>query len=151
MNEKVVNNALSGLELRELLKVDFEKLLANEGLLSPHVAYGRLGYTITLKLHLSNPSLRDYPSITVKGGEPVPLVNPSKDAEVAAQTLHREIDSPNKERVRVGIPIPVVTRGLDGTTQTRQIKYPPQPELGEGDVTLEMNQATMDAKKEWNL
>jgi len=151
MNEKVVNNALSGTELQEILRADFDKLLKNEGLLSPHVAYGRLGYTITLKLHLSNPMLNDYPSITVKGGESVPLKNPSKDAEVAAQTLHREIDSPNKERVRVGLSIPVVTKGLDGTIQTQQIKYPPQPELGEGNVKLEMDQATMDARKEWGI
>src|SRR5437773_8299791 len=98
MNEKVVNNALSGTELQDILRADFDKLLKNEGLLSPHVAYGRLGYTITLKMHLSNPMLNDYPSITVKGGESVPLKDPSKDAEVAAQMLHREIDSPNKER-----------------------------------------------------
>ena len=151
MNEKVVNNALSGIELKSIILEDCKKLLDNEGLLSPHVAYGRLGYTITLKMHLSNPSLNDYPSITVKGGESVPLKDPSKDAEVAAQTLDRTIDSPNRERVRVGLPIPVVTKGLDGTIQTQQTKYPPQPELGEGDVKLEMDQATMDTRKEWNL
>jgi hypothetical protein len=136
--EKVLNKALSGAELSEILKHDFvDKLLPNEGMLSAYMAYGRVGYEITLRLMLDNPAQRDYPPLTVTGGEALPLADPSPEATVGATTLTRQIDSPNAERVRVGLPIPVETRELDGTKQVQQIKYPPQPELGEGQVKVE--------------
>jgi len=152
LNEKVVNKGLSGEELKRLIEHDvIHKLLPNEGLLSPYVSFGRFGYTITLKLHLDQPELRDYPPITVKGGESVPLVGPSEKAEVAAHTLTRTIDSPNAERVRVGIPIPITKKGLDGTIQQEMVTYPPQPELGDGNVKLDMDESTVELKKEWGL
>ena len=46
------------------------------------------------------------------------------------------ITSPNAERIRVGMPVPVITRAQDSTRQVEMIQYPPQPELGEGDVTI---------------
>ena len=152
LNEKVVNKGLSGEELKKVIADDFiNRLLPNEGLLSPYVAFGRFGYTITLKLHLDQPELRDYPSITVKGGESVPLTGPLEKPEVAAHTLTRTIDSPNAERVRFGIPIPITKKGLDGTIQQEMVTYPPQPELGEGNVKLDMDQSTVVLKKEWGL
>lgn len=139
-SEKVINKALSGTELKEIIREDCNKLLENEGILSAHVAFGRVAYDITLRLHLDNVY---YPesTITMPGSTPltekIPLVDPSTDATLGATTLTRTITSPNSERVRVGMAIPVETRQQDSTRQIEMIKYPPQPELGEGDVKIE--------------
>lgn len=155
--EAVVNKPLSGLELREILLADFIRLLDAEGLLSHYVAYSRIGYDLTLRLHLDNPY---YPesSVTVTSKkskaqpiiEPAPLTSPppSKEGIVSAQNLHRDIKSPNEERLRHGLALPVRTTGQDGTTQTEQVKYPPQPELGPGEVQVtDISRATREAWK----
>ena len=142
--EKVVNNPLSGTEMKQLIMEDCQRLIDNEGTLSPHVAFGRVGYSITLTIQTGNVY---YPQskIVVEGGEKLPMVDPPPDASLGATTLQRNITSPNSERVRVGLPVPVVTRDQSGTTQTEMVKYPPQPELGEGDVKVE--DTTQQAKQ----
>ena len=131
--ETVVNKALSGTETKELLKRDFDRLLANFGELNDYVAYGRLGYRITLTLQTGN-AFRPEVTSEVESQEPLPIE--ADDAATSAYELERQIDSPNEERVRAGMPVPVKVRGLDGTTQTEMAKYPPQPELGEGKVSV---------------
>ena len=137
--EKVVNKALSGIELKELIRLDMAKLLENEQMLVAHVAFGRVAYDITLRIHMDNvfypTSTITMPGDTLKT-EPIPLVDPSENATLGATTLTRTITSPNAERIRVGMPVPVITRAQDSTRQVEMIQYPPQPELGEGDVTI---------------
>jgi len=154
--EKVVNKALSGLELKDILRQDFERVLGGEGLLSDYIAYGRISYDITLRLHLDNPmmpeskmTIASKPSHDRPTIEAAPLVAPSAEAVAAGQNLHRSIVSPNEERLRHGLPLPVITRGPDGTTQTEQVKYPPQPELGAGDMTL--TDTTKETREAWKV
>ena len=150
--ETVPNRALSGAELRRILADDFERLLAAEGLLSDHIAFGRVGYDLRLDLHLDNPyhpeSSVERKSRAVAGnivaGQPelaaiesAPLTDPSADAAVASRRRSRRIVSPNAERVRVGLPVPVEVKQQDGTVTTEAITYPPEEAAkhGEGDVT----------------
>lgn len=154
--ETVLNKALSGTELREIIRADVEKLLDGEGLLSHYVAYGRISYDVAIRLHLDNPmrpeseihiSSRisvDHPAL-----EPPPLTSPSEESMVSAKTLTRDIKSPNEERLRHGLTIPVETHGQDGTTQIEQVKYPPQPELGDGEMTI--TDTTKAAREAWKL
>jgi hypothetical protein len=161
--EKVVNKALSGAELRKVIDQDWQALLDNHGLLSSMIAFGRVGYDIILKLHVDNAQRPDgdisktsraiarnvvaeQPELAAV--ETAPLVDPSPDAFVDATRLHRNIDSPNAERVRVGIPVPVQRRQDDGTLITEEIKYPASDEGGAGDVTTEDLSAV--AEKDWN-
>lgn len=137
-SERVVNKALSGTETKELILKDCQRLVDNEGTLAAHIAFGRVAWTLQLTIHTGNVY---YPESTIKldgsaPSEKLPLVDPPDDSSLGQTTLHRNVTSPNEERVRVGMPIPVETRGQDGTRQTEMIQYPPQPELGEGDVSV---------------
>jgi hypothetical protein len=152
-NESVVNKALSGMEVREIIKADFDRLLDAEGLLSHYMAYGRISYDLTLRLHLDNPMMRES-SVTIaskpQAGTPIeapPLADTTNKSVASGQNVHRDINSPNAERLRHGLPLPVVTRGPDGTTQTEMVKYPPQPDLGPGEVTV--TDTTKDVRTAW--
>lgn len=154
--ESVLNKALSGLEIREILRADFERLLDAEGLLSHYLAYGRIGYDLTLRLHLDNPY---YPesevTITSKASDatplvaPTPLTAPSAESVASGANVHRNITSPNEERLRHGLTLPVQTRGADGTVQIEQVRYPPQPDLGPGDVAL--SDTTKSVREAWKI
>jgi hypothetical protein len=154
--ETVVNKPISGQELKEILRADFERVLEGEGLLSSYMAYGRIAYDITLRLHLDNP-MRPESEVRIPSSfhaddpalEPSPLRKPSPEAVVAGDNLHRAIKSPNEERLRHGLTLPVETRGQDGTVQTQQVKYPPQPELGPGDMTI--TDDTPAAREAWKV
>ena len=155
--EAIANRMLSGSEVRELLLRDFERILQGQGLLNSYVAYGRIGYTITLALHLDNPMVKEADSVSkvesragvAPGTESVPLANPSADSTLSSTELSRNITSPNAERLRHGLSIPVESRGPDGITRSDSVSYPPQPELGEGDVTLA--DATAKAREAWGI
>jgi hypothetical protein len=126
-SEKVVNKALSGAEMKEIIRKDFDRLLDNCGELSHYVAYGKAGWKILLTLQTGNARSPESTS-TIVGGDEVEEVTGAKE-------LEHQFDSPNQERLIAGMPIPVVTKALDGTTQTQMVQYPPQPEL-EADVKL---------------
>lgn len=151
--EVVPNTKLAGHEIRKILAADFERLLDNEGLLSAHIAFGRVSYTIDLKMHIDNPFhpeshihtasrqigrniVSDNPDLAAI--EPSPLDNPSADATVEALRLTRNITSPNAERVRHEMPVPAIRRQADGTTTTEKITYPLDalPDLPPEDVAI---------------
>jgi len=154
--ETVGNKGLNGSELKEIMIADFARLLDNEGMLNHYVAYGRIAYTLTLALHTDNPMRLEssvakvsQPSADRPAVEAPPLVDTSKDAVVAGAKLDRRITSPNEERLRHGLPLHVTMRGADGTVQTEQVKYPPSPELGPGDVTLA--DASAETREAWKV
>lgn len=154
--EAVVNKALSGLEVREILRADFERAMDAEGLLSHYLAYGRISYDITIRLHLDNPY---YPEsgVTIPSKasdanpsiEPAPLRDASSAAVASGVNVHRDITSPNAERLRHGLTLPVQTRGADGTVQIEQVKYPPQPDLGPGEVSV--SDTTRETREAWKI
>lgn len=164
--ETVVNKALSGQELKRILLADFERALDNDGLLSPHIAYGRIAYTLIYRLHMDNPMRPESEmrvdsrpmGLNVVAGAPeyaaielAPPLQPAAgdDQVVSATTVDRAITSPNAERVRVGIPVPMKVRQMDGTTTEELVNYPPQPDMGDGDVTV--RDTTDEAAAEWGI
>lgn len=136
--EITLNTALSGDELRQIILADVPRLLAAEGMLASNTAFGRVSYTLALKLHLDNPffpsSVTTLPSVpaTPQQVEATPALAaierpplaPSSTRAVGGTVAHRDITSPNVERVRLGIPVPVLVEQQDGTKTTERIKYP---------------------------
>lgn len=128
--EKVINKALSGLEIKEILLRDFKKLLDNEGFLTNYVAYGRISWQILLKLNVDNHMMPESKSstesrfLTDSGVDNFPLSNPENDESRIAIGLERNITSPNVERIRNGMPVPAEIKQHDGTTGMENILYP---------------------------
>jgi len=164
--ETVPNRALSGAELKRILADDFERLLANEGLLSDHIAFGRVGYDLRLDLHLDNPyhpessiSLKSRPvagnlvaaSPELAAVESAPLADPSPEATVASRRRSRRITSPNAERVRVGLPVPVEVKQQDGTVTTEAITYPPEEAAKHGDGDVDEADVSDETRATWGL
>jgi hypothetical protein len=163
-SESVPNRALNGTELKALILDDFQRLLDNDGMLSEHLAFGRVGYDIILRLHLDNAS-QDVTESHVKSRprakqqveknpalsavQTAPLPTPSPGAVVAGTQISRSVDSPNSERLRLGLPIPVDVRQSDRTIITEQVQYPRDESLGDGNV--QERDVTGDARAAWNL
>jgi hypothetical protein len=154
--EAVANKVLSGTELAKLILADFTKLLENDGLLSAHIGFGRITYEIILRKHMDNFMLPTDTSFLVSRGvngtplEDGPtLKDPSPEAIVDAQMLTREITSPNAERVRTGLPVPMDVRQPDGTHTQEQVTYPIDLELGDGAVKV--TDVTSEARAAWGL
>jgi hypothetical protein len=116
--ETVVNKALTGTETKELIRRDFERMLGNFGELSDYMAFGRVGWKITLVLQTAN-AYRPTAESSIEGGEELPI----DDAHTQATELQRQVESPNVERIRNDMPVPVKTKQLDGTIQTEYVKY----------------------------
>lgn len=146
-SETVPQKALSGSELRAIMLERFKYLLMNDCMLADHVAYGRIAYDITLRMHVDNPFIVG-PTITTIASQPIgvnlldampemaaiesgpPLRTPLSDEAVISGTrLTHEITSPNRERLSAGLSVPVDVRQLDGSTVTEQIQYPPEANL----------------------
>lgn len=160
--EIVVNRALSGAELQEIIRQKLDTLMANEGLLVHYVAYGRVAFTLTLKLHLDNMMTRESEiegssapagvntideSPSFAALESPPLADPSPDATLSATELHYSIDSPNAERLRAGLPVHLDVKQPDGTVSQQQVTYPKDPTLGDGGLTIA--DATPKARAAW--
>src|SRR5262252_2370148 len=92
-SEKVVNTALNGLEMKELIRRDFDNLLNNTGELSGYMAYGTGGWRIVFTLETGNARTPEVISTTI-GGNKLPLEDAS--AITTASELERKFDSPNE-------------------------------------------------------
>ena len=161
--EIISNTPLSGAELKRVLTNDFLRLMQEDGMLQDGMAFGRCAYEIRLTLHtdnhlfpttISTQRSRPIARNVIKGGlrdadgnvmapapelaavESIPLDNPSADASMGATELRRSIDSPNAERLRNEIPVPVLVDNQDGSKRPETIKYPKDESLGEGDVSV---------------
>ena len=162
--ETVPNRALSGTELKRLILADTQAMLDGDGLLSPYIAYGRVSYSVTVRLHMDNPLTPESSTTrtsrtqatgavaadsTLAAVEPAPLAGASDAAVVSATRRTRTIDSPNAERLRTGLPVPVEVKQSDGTTHTETIQYPPDPSLG--DRTARDEDVTAETSADWKI
>jgi hypothetical protein len=163
VRELVANMPLSGIELKNILMNDFLRLLQNEGMLLDGAAFGRCSYEVRLTLHTDNHlfptsvsriTSRRIARNVIEGGirdeaghvaepapqlaavEEFPLKDPSSDASLGATEVHRDIVSPNVERLRHELPVPAVVTENDGSKHPETIKYPKDESLGEGDVSI---------------
>jgi hypothetical protein len=157
VNETIPQRALSGGELKRLLIDDFMRLINNHSQLTDYIAYGRITYVINLDLHVDRPfGTGDRTEATSVASKPFgknltegekapmpelaavetpPMVQPSSMAEKLVQKLTRVVSSPNAERLRLGMPVPVEVRQRDGSVRVEEVKYPGTGEPG--DVTIE--------------
>ena len=150
--EVIANRPLGSAELRPILHSVLDSLIDNEGLLSPHLAYGRLAFTLTLSLHVDNPMVVAAPISKSSAPPPVnataaeqeangaieapPLSLPSPDAIQSESSADYSIDSPNAERLRHGLPVTLDVKQQDGTVHQEKVTYPPDSSLGPGEVTI---------------
>jgi hypothetical protein len=147
--EVVINSALSGAELKELIRADIERLLTAEGMLASNTAYGRVAYTLALRLHLDNPFFPQSTTTLHSQAASVQQIeaNPELEAldrpplggnaSVGGTVAHRAIASPNQERLRLGLPVPVRTQQQDGSSIIEKIKYPkPDSDTSEQGLTV---------------
>lgn len=151
-SETVPNKALSGAELKTIMLERFKHLLAGECMLADHVAYGRITYDITLRMHVDNPFVIG-PSVSTISAQPVgrnilqsapemgaiesgpPLREPlTREATASGSRISEEIKSPNRARLAAGLPVPVDVRQRDGSTLTESVTYPPQEDLSDAKV-----------------
>lgn len=165
--DTVPNTPLSGGDLRKIMLRHFEDLLANEGLLSEYLAYGRVAFSIVLRMHMANPhhpqSEIEFTSRRIARNivshdpalaaiESPPLAHPTPaaaDSVVSATERVVRIDSPNAERLRHGLPVSVERRQLDGTKIVEKVVYPPDASIGEGNV--ETRDVTAATAERWGV
>lgn len=162
-SEVVPNRALSTTELRTLLERDFARLLSNLSLLQSCAAFGRVSYNIRLQLRTDPSGLtppteiylnsQRQPSSIIMGEdtarpqrvdapagyatvEPHPMPQ-SEVTKTLTRELERNVTSPNRERLREGMPVPVEVANRDGGTRTEQIAYEPDANMAEDIVERE--------------
>lgn len=137
--ELVPNRPLAGTELAEIIRKDLDQMLRGDGLLSGHIAYGRVAYDLTLRLHMDNPAFPESVSKTASikrtatelesapheaAIETPPLAKPlTAEALPLAHRIVRRIVSPNATRIEHGLPVTVQRRQLDGSVVDEQIHY----------------------------
>jgi len=160
-SETVPNKALSGAELRTIMTERFKHLISQDCMLADHLAYGRISYDITIRLHVDNPFTVG-PLVSSIASQPVgrnlldampemeaveagpPLTSPSPEAAISGSRLTHQITSPNRERLAVGLPVPADVRQRDGSIITEQLRYPPQP----SDEGVQVEDITAETKRE---
>lgn len=162
-SEKVPNRALSATELRQLLSTDFERLLDNLSLLQSCSSFARVGWDLRIAIHIDNamqgehgiqdrsravagniingstgatPASRREPRPELAAVTTIPVPDASDSAQLEAKSLHRDVDSPNVERLRNGLPVPIERRQADSTTVLEHVTYPPDDTLGDGAVVV---------------
>jgi hypothetical protein len=127
--ELVPNKPLSGEELATIIKADLASVLAQDCMLTPRVAYGRVSYEIRVTLHMDNPMMPSSVAVVQSKlaasdavearpelaalNPPPPLPDASDDATVYSTERHRDIVSPNVARIEHGMPISVIRPGRD--------------------------------------
>jgi len=136
--ESIPQRALSGAEIKAIMVEKFQFMLSQNTRLSDYMAYGRLAYDITVRIHVDNA----HPIVDVTESAPIgrnivdsapelgaiesgpPLVNPSPKAETSGTRLSNDKTHPNLERLAHHLPIPVETRRGDGSVVSEEINYP---------------------------
>lgn len=128
--EFVTNKPLTGPELVECVIRDTREALEKDAMFNSHVAYGKVGYKITVTLTLANPT---YPEHTIRSQERKVDLEPKDTVEGLEIARTREIKSPNVARVTNQLPVKVQLR-QDGKVIEKELRYdgevviPPQPE-----------------------
>lgn len=139
--ELVPNPPLAGTDLAQIILRDVSDLLANDCMLTGHIAYHRVAYEVRVTLHMDNPAFPTSvstmtsrprstaeivadPSLEAIESAP-PLEKPLTDeALVSASERHRDIRSANVARIEHGFPITLQHRNRDGHVEEEQVKYP---------------------------
>lgn len=129
---------LTGEELKKIVLLDVEKMLDMDGMLTGHVAYGRVSFVVTVKFHVDRPVEPTWTNTTpsrkatvqeldlrpeLVSLETFPLPETEEDAVALGMTRAHEIQSSNTARIENGLPIDVITRDQGGSIVERKIMY----------------------------
>jgi len=117
--ERIANRPLSGGELKARILADVQRVLDSDGMFVDYLAYGEVGYRVSIEMRLTNPfmpkHLATVSSGTMEGGDPDEI----PDDNFVGLELNREITSPNAERIDLGIPLKV----FSPSGKTTEISY----------------------------
>lgn len=145
-NETVPNRPLSGNELKKIILKDVDSILDKDGMFSINIAYGRVAYEITVKLHIDNPMYPEHktviasrppatndPDLEKKALERAPLRNTGEEGLAVGMVRERVIDSPNAVRVEMELPVTILRKDLnDGVLKEEKVTYDNR-DMPEGD------------------
>ena len=166
------NTPLAGHELSAIIKRDISTMLDRDGMFQSHIAFKRVSYTVTIKLHLDIPEypehvtrllsrpasinqIKENPSLATLEPPPLdPKVHPlTEDMVLGGMERTRTIDSPNIARIENDLPITVMsTDPHNGQMVERQIHYDKDglPESGSVvDKTITDQMSTR--KEDWDV
>jgi hypothetical protein len=87
--------------------------------------------------------IKSKPRVDIPALEPVPLGG--EGVTTGGTTVQRTVTSPNAERVREGLPVPIEVRQQDGTKTVERVVYPKPADMGDGNVAIV--DSTADAKQ----
>lgn len=137
-NEMVTQRGLSGSELAEIIKKDTAFILANDGMFTNSVAYGRVSYELRLTVHVDNALVPTHVSVVHPfavskqqlAANPelaalemnVPLDDTTEDDIILGVEVERSIQSPNAARIEHDLPIQVKVT-VDGQKTLKDITY----------------------------
>lgn len=134
--EVVPNRPLAGHELKAILIRELDSMLSNDGMFSSHLAYRRVAYEISVKLHVDNPQYPSHKNTRISHNPArnapdesqavfaPPLKDPSPESQVAAVTRERVIDSPNVARLENDLPVTITAVNRQtGAVEEKQVRY----------------------------
>jgi hypothetical protein len=143
-SEAVPNRALDALEVRKLVERDFTKLLDGHSVLASPMSFGRVSWKISLVLTTeehrmpieidSRPEARNLiaqnPGLAAVTSHPMP--SQTDLTKTLTRELERHVTSPNAERLREGLPVPVDVKDKStGATHVEHVQYAPDPSMPE--------------------
>lgn len=109
--DRIENKALNGAEWKEIACQQFRKMLDNDCMFLPTIAYRRGSFTLQGTFHFGNPHpahvVRSYTKPDEELEGEAPLKNPDEDAVFMSVEREVKLDNPNLARVHHDIPIKV--------------------------------------------
>lgn len=158
--ETIPNKPLNGIEIRDLMMRDLEKMLANDCMVSDNLAYGRISWKLRYSLNFDNPVLQNseisYATRPHAHNDPnkidqleaFPLEKPSTEAVFSSSEAERNVESPNAERLRAGIPVEVQTIDDEGKRVGKLVQYENSPDNPD---TLSIRDVTDEERAEQKI
>ena len=121
--EQVLNNPLSGAEVRRIVLNKLESSLAGDTRLADYVAYPSFSFRLDLALVLTGSVSGQEQHHIITGGVGKVDDDPANPAQVITAHVEQDHMPPNEARVEAGLGVPVLTRDARGREITREVKY----------------------------
>lgn len=120
--EQVLNNPLSGEEVRRIVMVRIGEMLTRDGRLASHMAFPAFSAKVTIAIQLEG-AVHDKVEreLDIKAGNPGQ--NPDAPSTFAVLTDEIPAMPPNEARVDAGLGVPVLTRDERGREVQKEVKY----------------------------
>lgn len=120
--EQVLNNPLSGEEVRRIIMVKIGEMLTMDSRLAGHMAFPAFAAKVTIAIQLEgavHPKVDR--EIDIKAGNPGE--DPNRAATYAVVETEMTPMPPNEARVDAGLGVPVLTHDEKGREVVREVKF----------------------------